>query len=1139
MAASCRDKTWETAGSIGLNVMGTVESCAKLVPADDAERQRALDIARSFLVGAPAGSGKTELLTQRALVCLAAVERPEEVLVLTFTNKAVDEARSRILDALALGESDVEPGEPHRRRTWKLARAVNKHAIARDWHLKDNPARLRVMTIDSLCSSLVRQLPILSGLGGSARVEENPIRLYEEAVRHLFAEIEEDIDESLRDALRDVLAFSRNRIDQITPFLVRLLQTRDQWLGFVSGNHDFEMDAVLSDLIVSRLRIAESAFAEEYRRRAVCALQGATEEAYPWIRGVGCWPAATIDSVDQWRRLSGALLTSTDTLRRKVTVRDGFPPKNPATLAMNELLKELHENDVAEEIEGPLADVRALPDPVYPEQLDAFRRAVSVVLKRLVAHLHVVFAERGAVDFSEVAQRALLALGDDDTATEILLRQDYLIRHILLDEAQDTSALQYRLLLKISSGWQANDGRTFFIVGDPQQSIYSFRQAEVGLFLDLERTRVFGEVRLEPLRLTTNFRSDAVIVDWFNEACSRIFPAGADPYASVVTFSASTKHRSGDTSAAVVVHPFGWGHDREEAQAVARIAKESIERNPEASVAILVRSRSHLDEVLPALKSAGVTYTCTDISPLAESPAVNDVMALVRALWHPVDREAWLTVLRAPFVGLSWADCVALVRGFPYRPVIDLLRTSDVAATLSQEGQRRVARLVAALNLAESDAAYSFHLRRKAEAIWHVLGGLACVTPSEAEDVRTFLGLLDRYCCGGEMKDFEGFMGAMSKLYASPEAGHVQVMTIHKAKGLEFDVVILPGLGAHGSSDDPPLLRYRGLPAGVLIAPHPGNAAPKESPEARLYGYIGRLEAQARASEELRLLYVAVTRARSQMHLLGQVLAPGKGTGWRARSGSLLRHLWPVLSQEFEVLSPTLANPAVTRTVGVPVAPRLSPDWAAPSFGPTFIPQEDRTDLPSELVLKDQPDDDWCSENVADRLVGTMYHAFVDRIAKEGIANWNDARVAEQAGSLRAGCRRLGVPEPQIEAVVARIVELVRNTIACDRGRWILGTHEWSASEMQLAGYVHGHWRAAQVDRAFAVGGDLWVIDYKTSGGGTAPAKVEAFLQAELQKYADQLDRYAEDIARLRNWSGTVRRGLYFPALKRLAVAVG
>ncbi|MBN3585199.1 UvrD-helicase domain-containing protein, partial [Algoriphagus aestuarii] len=129
----------------------------------------------------------------------------------------------------------------------------------------------------------------------------------------------------------------------------------------------------------------------------------------------------------------------------------------------------------------------------------------------------------GATDYSAISQAALMALGEEDEPSDIALQLDYRIRHILVDEFQDTASPQLRLLEKLTAGWQPGDGRTLFIVGDGMQSCYGFRNANVGLFLDA-RQRGIGSVHLQALDLRVNFRSQAGIVKWVNSTFHCAFP---------------------------------------------------------------------------------------------------------------------------------------------------------------------------------------------------------------------------------------------------------------------------------------------------------------------------------------------------------------------------------------------------------------------------------------------------------------------------------------------------------------------------------------------------------------------------------------------------------------------------------------
>jgi ATP-dependent helicase/nuclease subunit A len=195
---------------------------------DDAARARALDIGRSFLVQAPAGSGKTELLIQRFLALLAHVDRPERIVAMTFTRMAAGELRERIATALRDAEAGPFADSPHAARTRELARAALAQDARHGWQLVAHPSRLAVFTIDALASALARQAPLATGLGGSPRYEEQAGPLHREAARAALAAAPAD-DASWR----RLLAHLDNDADRVVSLLAGMLAKRDQWMPIV------------------------------------------------------------------------------------------------------------------------------------------------------------------------------------------------------------------------------------------------------------------------------------------------------------------------------------------------------------------------------------------------------------------------------------------------------------------------------------------------------------------------------------------------------------------------------------------------------------------------------------------------------------------------------------------------------------------------------------------------------------------------------------------------------------------------------------------------------------------------------------------------------------------------------------------
>ena len=141
-----------------------------LLSVDAANREAALDPRQSFLIEAPAGAGKTELLTQRFLALLATVDDPEEIIALTFTNKAAAEMRHRVVSSLKLSATGVVPAEPHRIKTFDLGCKVLERDAQMQWHLLDHAGRLQITTLDALCGKLARQMPLLSRMGSQRRI---------------------------------------------------------------------------------------------------------------------------------------------------------------------------------------------------------------------------------------------------------------------------------------------------------------------------------------------------------------------------------------------------------------------------------------------------------------------------------------------------------------------------------------------------------------------------------------------------------------------------------------------------------------------------------------------------------------------------------------------------------------------------------------------------------------------------------------------------------------------------------------------------------------------------------------------------------------------------------------------------------
>ncbi len=1095
-------------------------------PADWSQRLTAVDISRSCIVQAPAGSGKTELLVQRLLALLSIAETPEEVLSITFTRKAAGEMKLRLLQALERACSTEPPVEPHALQTWQRARAVLEQDRQQGWGLLENPARLQLTTIDSFCSLLTRRMPWLSRFGDQPRVTDDPRELYLEASEALLSKLERG--GSAQASIERLLAHLDNRLTLLRELVVAMLGRRDQWLRHLIAGHEQDSRTLLES---SLQRYVES-YLQEVRDAFGCA---AVEEISQLLRFAvvnlgestpGEHESVDPDSLEFWLAVADLLLTVSGDLRKSVTRANGFPAdKTPAAQNMKGRMLTLLDNLRESPAVGLLPAVRCLPATLYKSEQWQILQALIELLPMAVVELKEVFRSRGQVDFIEIAGAANAALGSVSAPEELLLQLDSRIRHILVDEFQDTSYAQYDLLCRLTAGWERGDGRTLFLVGDPMQSIYRFREAEVGLYLRVCRNG-FNALPIEPVVLNTNFRSQKKLVDWVNDKFARLFPSSADEARGAVGFSRANAFNPSDNTPLVTTHGFVERQDFNEAEKVVELIMQAQQKDPEAKVAVLVRSRNHLETIVELLKKHRLAYQAQDIDPLIERPAVQDILSLIRALQHFADRVAWLSILRAPWCGLCLDDLTRLCGNHPRATVWQLLTRPagqiEMFEELSPDGQKRLTRILPVLERAIQNRG-RLSLRKLVESTWLSLNGPACVEASDLVDVGQVFCLLDELEVEGSLDILEK---RLSQLYAAPDpqAGpNLQLMTIHKAKGLEFDTVILPGLGRGVRSRDRALLRWLEHPDhGLLLAPIPPLNSELQEPT---YQAIGTILQEKDDFESVRLLYVAVTRAKSQLHLLGHAKRSRNGE-LLPLSRSLLSVLWPTCSEEFSENARTAEDTCLEERPPFPLK-RLPLQWQPPILPESFVANRVLTRRASAVG---HYSDDVVKSRLTEegRVIGVLVHTWLERIACDGLDLWPTKALEANLGRIKAQLNVEGVPLSRLEACAARVLNCLLNSVGSCRGRWLLGPQRDAACELALNGLVDGQLIRATIDRTFIDKDEIrWIVDYKTSrpGGKESP---EIFLVNELERYQEQLKLYKALVEQMHPVA-QVRTALYFP----------
>lgn len=928
-----------------------------LLEEDRLARDRALDPARSFLVQAPAGSGKTELLIQRYLALLAHVEEPERIVALTFTRKAAGEMRERVLAALADAQAEAPVTAPHQRRTRELALRALAQDERRGWSLVEHPARLAMLTFDALAASIARRAPVAAGLGPAPGYLDDARPIYRKAAEAAIAAA------APADPLwRCLLAHLDNDAARTTELIAGLLQRRDQWLRQIGGGSAEAIRAGLEATLVAEaravLQATRAAFADHHATQivrlaqvAACALAEHEDEARRQFGAElaasvanNALPAATADALPHWKTLAQWVLVATGThFRARVSRNQGFPPaggdaigqaRKAAKRAMLTLCEQLNDTPG---LAATLDAARRLPPTTIGEGGWNVVEALLRVLPEAAARLVVEFAEQGTVDFVEGNLAALDALGTTQSPTDLLLRLDARIDHLLLDEFQDTSFGQLALLERLTAGWQGETGRTIFAVGDPMQSIYRFREAEVQLFVEAQRCGVVAGLPVETLTLRQNFRSQANLVAWVNDTFAQVLGEVSDPARGAVAFSKAVAMRPAVLAVEATLDLCTT--DAEEAQRVVERVREAWKAGS-SDIAILVRARGHLTRLLPALRAASLPFAAIDLDTLSQRQAMLDLKALTYALVQPADRTSWLAVLRAPWCGLALPDLFAVVDSLGTNrdePILFALRKDCGCAPLSIEGAARLERLRAAVLpalAARGDSALAARVR----GAWLALGGPACLDDSlDVETAERFFEVLAAHEHAGDLSDRAAFEQALQSLYAAPvgaASAPLRVMTMHKAKGLEFDTVILAGLARRGPPTDSPLLRWRAREHGLLIGPARAVGGDIDP----VYAYLRDLDREEEDAELGRVLYVACTRAKSRLHLVAAPGVDGKcspdALAWKPPlASSSLAKLWPALAsmtgspkETLPQIAPAESGPPLLRRLPLSYVPQPPSD---------------------------------------------------------------------------------------------------------------------------------------------------------------------------------------------------------------------
>ena len=1054
----------------------------------NAASERQVQAARpdaSTWLAANAGSGKTRVLTDRVARLLLSGVQPQHILCLTYTKAAASEMQNRLFRRL--GEWAMLDDGPLRRELAVLgADAAADLGQARTLFARaiETPGGLKIQTIHSFCSSLLRRFPLEAG------VSPNFSEMEDRAAALLRAEIVEDMAAGAEGWLIDGIAgYLSEGLDALTAALAAKREAFDPPMS------EAEILGVFGlSVHVTEETLVDQAFAPgdiEMLGVLARALEGSGSSDQKAAIRLAAVQSETLETLEI---LEGLFLYG-DKAKAPFAAKIGsFPTKNA-------------QKDGA--VAPLMADLEALMERV--EQVRPLR--LGLAASRKTAALHAFAATflpeyamrkqlRGWLDFDDLILKARALLNDPSVAAWVLFRLDGGIDHILVDEAQDTSPAQWDVIEKLAQEFTAGEGardteRTIFVVGDKKQSIYSFQGADPRAFDRMQaefgnRLMASGP-GLQSLTLEYSFRSSPAIlglvdtifegqeeVGFVKESLHRAFKtdlpgrvelwplvpkseeAEERPWHEPVDRKGSRHHTV--ILAEQIAERIGMmiGGEMVPDEKAGRMIRRSVRPG---DVMILVQRRNELfSEIIRACKARGLPVAGADRLKISAEIAVKDLRALLSFLSTPEDDLALATALRSPLFGWSEQALYTVAQGRKGYLWEALRRREDHPETLA---------MLADL-MGQTDFLRPYDLIERIltrhSGRQRLLGRLG----AEAEDgINALLGQALAYERTG-VPSLTGFLGWMETddLEIKREMGSagdlIRVMTVHGSKGLESPIVILPDTGKRQPPSVPEIMETEGGPVWRVTADAmpPVMDAAKEAFQTR------------QRAERQRLLYVALTRAEKWLIVCAAGDLPKDGDSWYQqveaglqRSGAErwtmgeedgLLHLhgdWSGLPLEDDVTAPDAAPPELPALFRQPAPP-------APERAMTLSP----SDLGGAKALPGEAGQD----EEAAKARGTAVHLLLEHLAGQDPAGW-DGQAAELLPLLPA-------------ADLAPLVDEVRNLLISQDLSPLFAVE--TLAEVAITGQVGPHRLHGVIDRLQVTADRVLAVDFKTNA--VVPATAEA-----------------------------------------------
>ena len=855
-------------------------------------QQQALEIDRHICVTAGAGSGKTTVLVDRYLKILREGNvDPQEIVAITFTEKAAAEMKERIIEELSPQEED--------------------HGSEQDNSLqgfREKMSTAHISTIHAFCSRILREFPFQAGVPANFSILQGIDQKL--SLQQIIRETLKDIATNLNDPHRTELTRLLQRYggqQKLVDFFATMINQRDVVAQLMRDIYDERsmveireswkqgmLTEVMSLVDVAEfirclnavLEIAKGKKAEKAKNLTPqleerCEQNSDSPEVLNLLKEIAELITTGKDDIATASFLPKSIDRTGIVDEIDFLVSTAIKIKNIPTL-------EKQKNDKADDVQ---TDNEDKTDEVETD--DAFlistTRDLLTLYKRISTEYQTAKLSQGKLDFTDLQLRTRDLLRNNTEIRQTLIKRH---KYYMVDEYQDTNELQYELVMLLTNELQSAN---IFIVGDPKQSIYGFRGADVRVF-EKTKQKIIDDNQDSDIRLTENFRSLRDPVGFVNYFFNHLMGDGSENDFEV-EYEALTQARPVKTNGAVEILLGKQGEDsadeytliaqhiknmRESGATISERGKNGAEgERPIAygDIAILIRSRRHLPDIENALLEADIPHLTTGGVGFYQRQEIYDIWNYLNFLNKPTENQTSLAaVLRCPAFGISDTELYEISlqeaanfwdKAQKYQIHSDNLRTA--IATLKRHSQfahrMPVNQLIVTI-VNETGMIGTLRTGKQGEQRWSNYQKLL-------ELARNFDGDENK----PTLRDFIEFLDILiteepqeGQAPIEASSGAVRIMTIHAAKGLQFPIVILPRLDRGAQIDREPFIDEA---FGIGFSPlKPDDGYRKTEPE--IVAHIKNRGSAKETAEKKRLFYVGATRAQDRLILSGTLPANGK-----------------------------------------------------------------------------------------------------------------------------------------------------------------------------------------------------------------------------------------------------------------------